>query len=121
MTVRDKLCRLLDLFEFPHPVEYQHNADDLPLQGIYLLWNRETDELEYIGKSIQIWQRLAGHEVYCKERHRLEVIGIHPGDDRMFKAQAVEVALIGLGEPKYNRAWNAKIGTWKTARESAAI
>jgi len=105
-AVERKMRSLLDLFKFPYPVAVTGIGDDnLPIQGIYLLWNKETEQLEYIGQSRQLYLRLCGHQVYNKERHHLEVIPIPPACPEQPKMAAVEAALIGLLEPTINRTW----------------
>jgi len=99
-----KINDLLAQFDLPSLIFYESNLQ-LPGQtgGIYLLW--DNDILEYIGRSIDVRQRLrGGHRVY---RHGQHLIGLIPINSTQ-KQKVVEVALIGVLHPIYNNQWSLR-------------
>lgn len=69
--------------------------------GVYLLWRE--NELDYIGRSINVRGRLDGeHKVYHKDEHLIGLISI----PEKRKQKVVEIALIGALHPAQNNQWS---------------
>jgi len=85
------------------PPNFYASSTHLPKKapGVYLLW--EGDDLDYIGRSINVQGRLNGdHRVYHKDKHLIGLVSIP--DKR--RQKVVEVALIGALHPAQNNHWS---------------
>lgn len=52
------------------------NANDIPprIVGVYLLINRKTNIVEYVGQSTNVYQRLLGNWYYQPEKHLVKIL-----------------------------------------------
>jgi hypothetical protein len=66
-----------DIFSLPwKQKDYREFRKHTRVSGVYMLVNRETREIEYIGQSVTIGNRLMPsiHHVYIRKKHDLYIL-----------------------------------------------
>jgi excinuclease UvrABC nuclease subunit len=78
-------------------------AQELPLDsGVYMLVNKFTNKIEYVGESVRLRYRISNrdHPAYAEKRHKIKYLLIHDNDALR---HYLEYRLIELLEPQYNQ------------------
>lgn len=84
---------------------YRDAIDTIP--GVYLVRDKETDDLLYIGTAHNLHDRLYWqHHVYDPKQHSVEIVPIEEGPTRIW----LETILVSSLHPKENQRVAIRLG-----------
>jgi hypothetical protein len=100
------IATLLSLYDCPMLrwyISWKDIAENV--SGVYILTN--GDETLYVGMSIMVRNRVAQHKRKGFPFNRIGVVEVGG-----ILCEVVEVAAIGLLQPRFNNKWNPRNNKW---------